>query len=231
MTAHQLPGVVRMGLIKRLASLTRDEFGDHWRGPHGLFAANIPNLQRYHQNHVVRRLTVGGLPDRWNLDGLSELWFDSLDTMSRSIASPAYATLASDTPTVMTMPGVIAGTQELVGGHGEVVDRLGKLMMVLGRRRELAPDAFLRSWRALSASVCSVICVAAVTNTVVSHRESEPGRTVPYEMLPIDLVAEFWFGRDTAADEFLERDPFRSSVIALAENVSAYAMRTYVIVD
>ena len=63
MTAHQLPGVVRMGLIKRLASLTRDELGDYWRGPHGMFAAKYPNLQRYHQNHVVRRFTVGGLPD------------------------------------------------------------------------------------------------------------------------------------------------------------------------
>jgi uncharacterized protein (TIGR02118 family) len=230
MTAHQLPGVVRMGLIKRLASLTRDEFGDHWRGPHGMFAANIPNLQRYHQNHVVRRFTVGGLPDLWNLDGLSELWFDSLDIMSRSIASPAYAMLAKDTPTVMTMPGLIAGTQELASGHNEAVDRLGKLMMVVGRRRELTPAAFLDGWRALSASLCKMMCVTGVTNTVVSRRESEPGRAVLYEALPIDLVSEFWLERDTAMDELLEQDPFRSSVIALAGNVSTYAMRTYVIV-
>src|SRR5579871_1904353 len=119
MSARELPGVVRMGLIKRLAALTPAEFSDHWRGPHGVLGKNLPNLRRYHQNHVIRRLPVGDFADRRGLDGLSELWFDGLDVMRSSIASSAYQALATDTPTVMTMPGLLAGTQERVAGDGD----------------------------------------------------------------------------------------------------------------
>jgi uncharacterized protein (TIGR02118 family) len=228
MKPRVLPGIVRMGLIRRLPSLTPAEFSTHWRGPHGQLGKTLPNLRRYHQNHVMRRFAVAGVPDRWDLDGLSELWFDSLDVMRRSIASSAYQTLATDTPTVMTMPGLIAGVQEQVAGEGAKAAH--KLMMILGRRRELEPQAFLVGWRALAASVCAASGASAATNTVVSHREESPGREVPYETLPIDLVAEFWFEHDAAIDDVLDQQSFHSSVAALVKSVSAYAVQPLVIV-
>ena len=80
--------------------------------------------------------------------------------MSCSIASPAYATLAKDTPTVMTMPGLIAGTQELASGRDEAVGRLGKLSYGCRPTAWLFPAAFLDGWRALSDSICKMMCVA-----------------------------------------------------------------------
>ena len=79
--AERLPGVVRMGMIRRLPSLSSAEFRDHWKGPHGAIAARIPNLRRYHQNHTIEVLPLAGLPDGWRLDGLSELWFDDIEAM------------------------------------------------------------------------------------------------------------------------------------------------------
>ncbi len=219
-----------MGLIKRLPSLSPAEFGEHWRGPHGTFGSRIPNLRRYHQNHVVRSFTVAGLPDRWQLDGLSELWFDSLDIMTRSIASPAYAALASDTPTVMTMPGLVAGTQEMIAGSDQQTSHLRKLMMVVGRRRERAPDTFLRDWRAALTAAGKAVNAAGIRNTVVSHREIAPLQLAEYDALPVDVVAELWLEDDTTIDKFVELASFQRSIRELSENVSAYAVQTYVIV-
>lgn len=219
-----------MGLIERLPSLSPAAFGEHWRGPHGTFGSRIPNLRRYHQNHIVRSFTIADLPDRWQLDGLSELWFDSLDIMMRSIASPAYAALASDTPTVMTMPGLVAGTQEMIAGSGEQTLRLRKLMLVAGRRRELAPDTFLRDWRAALASAGNAAKAAAIRNTIVMHREIAPLQLAEYHALPIDVVTELWLEEDAAVDEFMQLGSFQSSAAELAENISAYVVLTYVIV-
>jgi uncharacterized protein (TIGR02118 family) len=219
-----------MGLIKRLPALTPAEFSAHWRGPHGMLGKNLPNVRRYYQNHVVSGSAVDGLPDSWGLDGFSELWFESLEVMRRSIASSAYQMLAADTPTVMTMPGIIAGIQERVFGDGVQINNLRKLMIILGRRRSFEPEAFRAGWRELAASVCARGGATAAVTTIVSHREAVPGKEVSYEALPIDVVGEFWFEHDGAIEETLGQNSFRSSAIELAERISAYAVQTYVIV-
>ena len=174
--AVPLPGIVRMGLVRRLPSLTPDEFGDHWRGPHGTLASVMPGLIRYQQNHVVESFGVEGLRDEWQLDGLSELWFDSLGTMEKAIASASYSNLAQDTPKVMTLPGVIAGTQEAAAEDRGRDAPLHKAMVVVGRRKDLSLDEFLGSWRQVSLDIVASGGAASLVNTIVTHREGEPGQ-------------------------------------------------------
>src|ERR1700722_14485314 len=110
------PMIVRMGLIERLPSLSPEAFSAHWRGPHGTAASRMPNLRRYEQNHVVDDSQLGLAYPRgpWKLDGFSQLWFDDLAAMRTAISSAAYAGVATDTPTVMTMPGIIAAEPNVV---------------------------------------------------------------------------------------------------------------------
>jgi uncharacterized protein (TIGR02118 family) len=222
-------GIVRMGMIKRLPALTPEEFSKHWRGPHGTFGAAIPNLIRYHQNHTVRRFEVGGVPDPWNLDGFSELWFDDLPTMSRSIASPAYGALASDTPTVMTMPGLIAGPQEETVAGPDDPSR-PKLMLIVGRRDDDAAPAFLDTWRQLSGDLRSVPGLLALRNTIVTHRESEPGRIVGHDALPVDIVSELWFDTEPALQEAAPHGRLGEALRSTAARAGVYQVQTYVIV-
>lgn len=221
-------GIVRMGMIKRLPALTPGEFSEHWRGPHGRFGAAIPNLLRYHQNHTVRHFEVDGVPDPWILDGLSELWFRDLETMSRSIASPAYGVLASDTPTVMTMPGLVAGPQEeTVAGPDDA--SLPKLMLIAGRREGMADQAYLDAWRALSTDLRSVGGLVSLRNTIVTHRESDPGEVVARDRLPVDLVSEIWFDTEPALDK-AAGGRIGEALRSTAAHAGVYQVQTYVIV-
>jgi hypothetical protein len=221
-------GIVRMGMIKRLPALTPDEFSAHWRGPHGTFGAAIPNLLRYHQNHTVRPFEIDGVPDPWELDGLSELWFGDLETMSRSIASPAYGALATDTPTVMTIPGLIAGPQEdAIAGPDHA--SAPKLMLVAAWPRDIEGKHTLDVWRAMSTSFRSLPGLAAQRNTIVTHRESEPGRVVDRHVLPVDLVSEIWFETE-AALHAAARGPLADAVRRTASRAGLYQVQTYVIV-
>jgi uncharacterized protein (TIGR02118 family) len=228
--AEKLPGVVRMGMIRRRPDLTPAEFSDHWSGPHGVLATKIPNLRRYHQNHTIATLPFGGLPDRWSLDGLSELWFDDIDSMMRGITSPDYGGLAQDTPTVMTMPGLLVGEAELVVA-GER-DRPDKAMVAIGRNPALSSAGFVDQWRALTARLSGIEGLVALTNIFLVHWESEPAMTIPYDKLPVDVVSEFWFASKEAMNMAFTAtlpEALGPNVQRLAANASAYAMKTYVI--
>lgn len=227
--AVQRPGIVRMGLVRRLPSLTEDEFSRHWRGPHGALASVMPSLRRYHQNHVIRRFAASGLADRWQLDGLSELWFDSLEDMEQAIASASYSNLARDTPTVMTLPGVIAGTQEASADDASGGAAPHKAMIVAARRDDLSVEKFLDAWREFTAGLVAGRQATALVNTVVTHREGEPGHPVAYEALPIDVVTEAWFESDDALRRGLE-EGLDGRTAALAANASLYQVKTHVIV-
>lgn len=78
--------------LRRLPTLSVEEFQDYWRGTHaGLVAARAETLgiRRYVQVHTSAELTGlhralqarnGGAPDPF--DGVAELWFDSIDAMT-----------------------------------------------------------------------------------------------------------------------------------------------------
>lgn len=233
MTRKMLPGVVRMGMIRRLPSLTPAEFSAHWSGPHGVFGSQIPNLRHYHQNHSSKPLTFGGLPDRWSLDGLSELWFDDIESMLAGVRSPGYGGLAQDTPKVMTMPGLIAGTQEVQ--FGGTVDRggLAKAMVLMGRNPALTASAFVDAWRKRSEGFPAIPGLAAMTNTIVTHWESEPGIVVDHHRLPVDLVAELWFSSPQHLERAFAADLPRAlgaDFGTVASDASAFATNTFIIV-
>ena len=47
---------VRMGLIRKKADWTTEDFQAYWRGKHGPPASRAPNLRGYWQNAVTDRL-------------------------------------------------------------------------------------------------------------------------------------------------------------------------------
>jgi hypothetical protein len=222
-----------MGMIRKLPSLTPAEFSAHWSGPHGVFGAQIPNLRHYHQNHSAGGFSFVGLPDRWNLNGLSELWFDGIEPMLAGVRSPAYGGLASDTPKVMTMPGLIAGTQEVQFGGSVDRSSLSKAMVLMGRNPALTAEDFFDAWRRRSEGFSTVPGLAALTNTYVSHWESVPGVVISHDELPVDLVVEFWFASPAELQEaFASTLAERLGVgfDAVAADASAFATKTFVIV-
>ena len=196
--------IVRMGLIQRLPELSLEEFRSHWLGPHGAAAAQMPWLRRYQQNHVYddAQRAIAYARGPWRLDGFSQLWFDDLASMRQAIGSPAYAGVASDTPDVMIMPGLLACEPNVVVEATRPTPPLVKRMSILRRRLELSPEDFRREWTATYAElVRRLLHLAGYIQNVVVARELRPNEACGYAELPIDGVVELWFPDLATIDE------------------------------
>lgn len=71
------PGMKQMSFVRRIPSISHDQFADHWSNNHTPLARkHHPGIWRYCQNVVIDRS-----PDAPELDGISELHFRTADDM------------------------------------------------------------------------------------------------------------------------------------------------------
>ncbi len=86
-----------LSLLTRRPELTHEEFVRHWLDIHGPLALKVPGLRRYVQSHTIDERTRPDIPTTLvEIDGVAELWFDDLDAMARSNASPEAKALHTD---------------------------------------------------------------------------------------------------------------------------------------
>jgi uncharacterized protein (TIGR02118 family) len=81
--------ITRVGMARRVASLSVAAAQEHWRTAHGDVASGIPGLRSYVQNHQVMHDGVPLLPYP-GFDACSELEFDDFDAMWSGFASEHY---------------------------------------------------------------------------------------------------------------------------------------------
>lgn len=201
--------IVRMGLLTRKQGLSSEDFRRHWRNVHGPLAARLPGLRRYHQNHVVdsRQLAIDHARGNWAIDGISELWFDSVDDMQRAISSDAYRDVAQDHVRFVGNTGLITAEQNIVVPVDASGAPLVKRMSILTRKPGLTAEQFKEEWWGFHAeAVKKFPNLMGYTQNFVTDRSSGLGRPEPYEALPIDGVVELWF-RSIADIETAFRSP------------------------
>lgn len=103
-------------LIRRNPKLTREEFSRHWRTTHAPLVESLPMVSRYIRKYVQNHIApdaardestvasaLGDLPpgDSLQIDGIAEIWYDSVEDAQRSVASQEYMDLVR--PDEMTM--------------------------------------------------------------------------------------------------------------------------------
>ena len=86
-----MAGFKRIGLQRRRADLTHEQFVDHWVNVHAELAKRLPNVRRYSIN-VIDRSRYPAL----GYDGFSELWFDSQADCEAAFKSPEGVRLLAD---------------------------------------------------------------------------------------------------------------------------------------
>jgi uncharacterized protein (TIGR02118 family) len=97
------PGVKQLSFVRRLPSLTRDEFAAHWNDVHAPLArVHHPGIWRYVQNVVVEPLT----PDAPELDGVAELHFRTVDDLRDRMydSEDGKARIRADVKTFIDVP-------------------------------------------------------------------------------------------------------------------------------
>jgi uncharacterized protein (TIGR02118 family) len=86
-----------ISLLVRRPEISHEEFVRHWVEIHAPLAHAVPRLRRYVQSHIVAERTR---PDIESLDlaidGIAELWYDSLEDMQFANASPHAKRLHED---------------------------------------------------------------------------------------------------------------------------------------
>ncbi|GGZ14852.1 EthD domain-containing protein [Novosphingobium colocasiae] len=94
-----------LAAIPRRKDISEQQFHDHWRHPHGTLSKKIACLRGYIQSH---RIDSPLLPDKQRVyDGITELWFDSLDDALALGKDPAHAKYnIPDEPLFVDMDGL-----------------------------------------------------------------------------------------------------------------------------
>ncbi len=97
-------GAKMLCILRRNAALDLDTFHDHWLKHHGSLFQDIPGLRDpllgYEQNHGLRDPNAA-------FDGVTEQWFESLDSFVKSLSVPAVADTVNPDVAYMLDPASI----------------------------------------------------------------------------------------------------------------------------
>jgi uncharacterized protein (TIGR02118 family) len=187
-----------MGLIRKKADWTFDEFNAYWRDKHGALASRAPHLRAYWQNPVVDRVQRGidFARGAWDFDGFSQLWFDDVDRANHAFKdSEMAAELIADENRFLGELHIVTAEQSVVIPLPREDERakLLKRMSVIKRLPTLSEEDFRREWRIHGDLVRKMPGVSAYRQNVVVGREHEKGMPCDYDTLPIDGIVELWF--------------------------------------
>ncbi|MDM0025179.1 EthD domain-containing protein [Variovorax saccharolyticus] len=187
-----------MGLIRKKADWTFDDFNAYWKDKHGPLAAQAPNLRAYWQNPVVDRAQRGIDFARgpWDFDGFSQLWFDDATQSERAFSDgDLAAALITDEHHFLGGLHIVTAEQSVVIPLPADAQRasLLKRISVIRRLPGSSEDDFRREWRVHGDLVRKMPGVSAYRQNVVTVREREKGKPCDYDSLPIDGIVELWF--------------------------------------
>jgi uncharacterized protein (TIGR02118 family) len=79
-------------LIHRRSGMDAQEFCRYWRDDHGPIASRMPGIRKYVQNHAV--VSPDGTSPPY--DGFAEVWFDDVEALEKSFASPEGQATTAD---------------------------------------------------------------------------------------------------------------------------------------
>ncbi|MBI3245145.1 MAG: EthD domain-containing protein [Deltaproteobacteria bacterium] len=77
---------------KRKEGMTHEEFSAYWRNHHGPLVRSVPEFIRHVKKYVQCHLVKGALPlgAAGDYDGVAELWFDSVESLTTAFNEPRY---------------------------------------------------------------------------------------------------------------------------------------------
>lgn len=92
--------VRRFVILRRRPGMAVEEFRRYWRDVHGPLIAALPGLRKYTQYHVDSE-RLDNLDEE--IDGIAELWFDTLEDQRAAYATAEYQAVVRDEPNLFAM--------------------------------------------------------------------------------------------------------------------------------
>lgn len=202
--------IARFGLLERNPKLTRGAFDRHWRDAHGPLAARFPGLRAYYQHLVIDNDQFGIDHARggWDLDGLSELHFESLEAMLAAVSDTTFDAAHEDEADFLGDVRLLACEKHEVvpvdTGQGPYVKRMTLLKKLPG----MSDAEFRHEWLDIHAEWVRQWphVLGYVQNIVVDRYHGARTQSADYETVPVDGIVEFWFRDKESAAELYASD-------------------------
>jgi len=187
--------IVRMGLLNKPIDWSNEQFRNHWRVNHAPLAARLPGLMAYSQNHVIdseqRGISFKRGPEQ--LDGISQLKFESLASMHDAIGTEIGPLLVEDeNKFIGRLRIVTVEPHEVVAPYS--TGKLLKRMSLLRRLDGISPEKFAHEWRKVHGPLVKQMPgIKGYRQNLILGRESPKGVIVGHNEMPIDGIVELWF--------------------------------------
>jgi uncharacterized protein (TIGR02118 family) len=221
-----------MGLLKKKAELTDDQFRQYWLHRHApvVLQTDLPGLAGYHQNHVIDADQRGIQYSRgqMHLDGFSELWFEADGPSPDGFAN---AGLTQDEQQFTDALHIVAAERYTVVTPPGRPDQGIKRMSLLKRLPGLPEAQFRHEWCDVHAGLVSKMPgVRGYRQNLIMERERVKGTACGYDELPIDGIVELWFddeaGLDAAFASVAGRETMAHAKTFISE-ITTFLVRDY----
>ena len=87
--------IKRFVVLRKRTDMSVEELRNYWQTVHGPLIGKIPGLKKYVQYHVTSEVTYN---TEAPIDGIAELWFESIDTQKSAYSTPQYRAVVEDEP-------------------------------------------------------------------------------------------------------------------------------------
>ena len=114
--------IIRSGLIRKRDHVDFTQFSEHWRHLHGPLALQVASMRAYRQNHILARRPSPHAALLHSVDGISQLWFDDIDSMLVAMDSAEQRTCVGDLRLFLDRVTIVVQQQGDTRQHGNVED-------------------------------------------------------------------------------------------------------------
>lgn len=185
--------IIRSGLIRNRDGIDFSAFSEHWRHVHGPLALRVEAMRAYRQNHILARLPAREGDRLHRVDGISQLWFDNVESMRVAMESAEQRACIEDIRGFLSDVTILIQQEGERRQHGDV-DRLPvKFVYLLA-----GPEAAMKTMEnRLFASLAANYSDAMLRVNPIVDRGFSVDPAVAAGGQVIDSVLEIWLPEGT----------------------------------
>jgi uncharacterized protein (TIGR02118 family) len=198
--------IIRSGLIRNRDGVDFAAFSEHWRHVHGPLALRVEAMRGYRQNHILARLPSPQGNKLHRVDGISQLWFDDVESMRVAMESAQQRACIEDIRGFLSDATILVQQEGEAQRHGDARRLSVKFIYLLSGLESALDPMEERLFADLAAGLDS----AALRLNPVIDRGFSVDPTVSAGRQVIDAVLEVWLPEgmhDDVAQRVLADNP------------------------
>lgn len=179
--------IIRSGLIRNRDGVDFAAFSEHWRHVHGPLALRVEAMRAYRQNHILARLPSPQGDKLHRVDGISQLWFDDVESMRVAMESAEQRACIEDISGFLSDVTILVQQEGETWQHGNANQLSVKFIYLLSSLEALEPMV-----ERLFADLAACLDSAAFRINPVVDRGFSVDPTVSEGRQVVDAVLEIW---------------------------------------